>query len=178
MEKNKVTANTNREVKSSAFTAIFSKPENAALLYTALGGEEVSPEDIQFTTLEGVLFMARKNDLAFMAANRVLIISEHQSALNENMPLRMVICFGRTMERLIEKRALYRNRRIPIPTPEFFVFYNGNQPFPSEKILKLSDAYLEKTEEPMLDLQVKVVNINLPENHVLLQKCRLLYEYS
>ena len=30
----------------------------------------------------------------------------------------------------------------------------------------------------MLELQVKVININLPENHALLQKCRPLYEYS
>ncbi len=178
MEENKTTANTNREMKSSAFTALFSDPKNAALLYAALDGEKVSPEDIQFTTLEGVLFMAKKNDLAFTAANKVLIISEHQSTLNENMPLRMAIYYGRTMEQLIEKRSLYRTRMLPIPTPEFYMFYNGDAPFPSEKILKLSDAYLEKEREPMLNLQVKAVNINLPENHALLQKCRPLYEYS
>lgn len=60
----------NREVKASAFTAFFSVPENAAKLYSALDeGEEVSPEDISFTTLSGVLFMARKNDLAFTVKN-------------------------------------------------------------------------------------------------------------
>lgn len=56
----------NREVKASAFTAFFSVPENAAKLYEALNeNEEVSPEDISYQTLSGVLFMARKNDLAF-----------------------------------------------------------------------------------------------------------------
>ena len=50
----------NREVKSSAFTALFSDPKNAAALYQALEpGEEVKPEDIDYTTLSGVLFMAR-----------------------------------------------------------------------------------------------------------------------
>lgn len=62
--------------------------------------------------------------------------------------------------------------------PEFFVFYNGDEPFPSEQILKLSDAYLDKSKSPMLELTVKVININLPEGHALLARCRPLYEYS
>lgn len=168
----------NREVKSSAFTELFSDPKNAAQLYAALDGREAAPEDICYTTLEGVLFVARKNDMAFTVKNRVLVISEHQSTLNQNMPLRSIIYYGRTMERLVEKRALYRNRLIPIPTPEFYMFYNGSEPFPSEKILKLSDAYLEKEDSPMLELIVKTININLPENHSILKKCRPLYEYS
>ena len=178
MEENKITAISNREVKASAFTVFFSDPKNAAQLYSALEGVEVAPEDIHYTTLEGVLFVARKNDMAFTVRNRVLVISEHQSTLNNNMPLRDIIYYGRTMEKLIEPKALYRNSLIPIPTPEFFVFYNGDAPFPSEKILRLSDAYLEKSISPMLELTVRVININLPENHSLLKKCRPLYEYS
>lgn len=169
----------NREVKSSAFTTFFSDRANAAELYSALDeGEAVSPEDIEFRTLSGVLFMARKNDMAFSVKNKVLVISEHQSTINENMPLRDAIYYGRTMEKLIEPKALYRTGQIPIPTPEFFVFYNGDKEFPEEKILKLSEAYLEKTDRPMLELIVKVININLPANHPILERCRPLYEYS
>lgn len=142
----------NREVKSSAFTAYFSQPENAAKLFSALEGIEVSPEDIVFTTLYDVLFMARKNDLSFTAKNKILVISEHQSTINENMPLRNAIYYGRTMEKLIPAKALYRKKRIPIPTPQFFVFYNGKEKLPQETILKLSDAYLEKSDSPMLEL--------------------------
>ena len=178
MEKNKAKETSNREVKSSAFTTYFSNPKNAAQLYSALHGTEVSPEDIHFTTLEGVLFVARKNDMAFTVKNKVLVISEHQSTLNQNMPLRSIIYYGRTMERLIDPKGLYRERRIPIPTPEFYVFYNGDAPFPAEVTMKLSDAYLEKTDAPMLELVVKVININLPVNHELLKQCRPLYEYS
>ena len=173
-----ITPFSNREVKSSAFTQLFREPENAAQLYTALDGKEASPEDINYTTLEDVLFVARKNDMAFTVRNRVLVISEHQSTLNQNMPLRSVIYYGRTMEWLVEKRALYRNRLIPIPTPEFYIFYNGTQPYPLEKTLRLSDSYIEKPDSLMLELVAKVININLPENHAILRKCRPLYEYS
>ena len=94
------------------------------------------------------------------------------------MPLRDAIYYGRTMEKLVESSALYRTGRIQIPTPEFFVFYNGDKHFPEERILKLSDAYLEKTQYPMLELSVKVININLPSNPPILKKCGPLYEYS
>ena len=178
MEQNNTMQQSNREVKSSAFTTYFSDPQNAAQLYSALEGVEVSPEDIHFTTLEGVLFVARKNDMAFTVKNRVLVISEHQSTVNNNMPLRNVIYYGRTMEKLIDPKTLYRRKLVTIPTPEFYVFYNGDEPYPAEKVMKLSDAYLDKSKAPMLELTVKVININLPENHALLSQCRPLYEYS
>ena len=178
MTESKTKEISNREVKSSAFTAFFGEPENAAQLYSALAGEEVAPEDIEYHTLEDVLYVARKNDMAFSVKNRILVISEHQSTINKNMPLRSIIYYGRTMEKLIDPAALYRRKPIPIPTPEFYVFYNGNENYPIEDVMKLSDVYLEKTSSPMLELSVRVININLPEGHALLEKCRPLYEYS
>ena len=169
----------NREVKSSVFAKFFSDSKNAAELYSALEGVEVTAEDIHFATLEGILFIKRKNDLAFTVKNRVLIIGEHQSTINENMPIRDAIYYGRTAEKLLsDPGAIYRKKRIMIPTPKFFVFYNGKEKAPLEKVLRLSDSYLEKTEEPMLELIVKVININLPSKHKLLEECRPLYEYS
>ena len=169
----------NREVKSSAFTAYFGTPQNAAMLFEALEpNAKVTEEDISFTTLSGVLFMARKNDMAFQVKNKVLVISEHQSTINANMPLRDAIYYGRTMEKLIKSQDLYKEKQIGIPTPEFFVFYNGDKDFPQERTLKLSDAYLEKTNTPMLELMVKVININLSVGHPILERCRPLYEYA
>ena len=169
---------TNREVKNSAFITYFGDPENASKLYTALGDEEVASEDITYVTLEGVMFIARKNDLAFTVKNRVLVISEHQSTVNENMPLRDLLYLGRTLEKLLDEKMIYRRKQFKIPTPEFYVFYNGNESYPPEKILRLSEAFLEKTEHPMVELEVKVININLPSGHKLLKECRPMYEYS
>ncbi len=169
----------NREWKSSAFTTFFGTPERAAELYQALEHtEDVKPEDIEFTTLQGVLFLARKNDLAFTAHGKVLVIGEHQSTINQNMPLRDAIYYGRTMERLIPPRDIYKTKQLRIPTPEFYVFYNGNTYQPPEQLLKLSDSYLEKTDTPMLELYVKVININLSAKHPILQKSPSMYEYS
>jgi len=92
------------------------------------------------------------------------------------MPLRSAIYFGRTIEKIIEPKVLYRSGLIKIPTPEFFVFYNGEKPYPDKKILKLSDSYLEKSSDPMLELSVKVININLPRENPILAQCRPLYD--
>lgn len=61
----------NREVKSSVFAKYFSDSKNAAALYSALEGVEVTAEDIHFATLEGILYIKRKNDLAFTVRNKV-----------------------------------------------------------------------------------------------------------
>ena len=107
----------NREVKDSAFITYFGEPENASQLYAALTNEEVAPEDITYVTLEGVLFVARKNDMAFTVKNRVLVISEHQSTVNENMPLRDLLYLGRTLEKILDNRTLYKLSLIPITEP-------------------------------------------------------------
>lgn len=161
----------NREYKSTVFATYFSTPEHAASLYRSLSDDEsIQPEDIEFVTLEGAIYLNRKNDFAFTSRGKVLIIGEHQSTLNPNMPLRM--------ERLLPANMIYKASLIKIPTPEFYVFYNGTKTQPKEHILKLSDAYIEKTAEPMLDLTVKMININLVTNHPILQKSQSMYEYA
>lgn len=168
-----------RAYKSSVFTAYYSAPENAVDLYKALSGtENITSRDIEYQTLQGVIFMARKNDMAFTARKKVLVLGEHQSTINQNMPLRNAIYYGRTMEKLIPPKNIYKTKLIQIPTPEFYMFYNGKEPQPAEKMLKLSDAYLDRSHKPMLQLAVKMININMSAGHPILGKCRSLYEYS
>lgn len=83
-----------------------------------------------------------------------------------------------TLEKLLDEKMIYRRKQFKIPTPEFYVFYNGDESYPPEKTLRLSEAFLEKTEHPMVELEVKVININLPSGHKLLKECRPMYEYS
>ncbi|MCD8076467.1 MAG: hypothetical protein LUF27_15835, partial [Lachnospiraceae bacterium] len=174
-----VTDHGNREVKSSVFTAFFGESKNAAALYDAIAGTSgTRPEDIRYETLEGVLFMARKNDLSFLANETVLVISEHQSTINENMSLRNLVYYGRTVERLINPRDLYRERRIKIPTPEFYVFYNGAKDYPLEKEMKFSDSFMISRESYMMDLTTKVININKEKGHSILAACQPMKEYS
>ena len=169
----------NRKYKDSVFTTYYGEAENAADLFRALTqAEDIGAADIEFTTLTDVLYMARKNDMAFTVKKEMLIIGEHQSTINFNMPLRSAIYYGRTMEKIFDSDVIYREKKVEIPTPEFYVFYNGVKEQPAEQILKLSDSYLITKDDVMMDLKIRMININFSVRHPLLERCRSLYEYS
>ena len=65
-----------------------------------------------------------------------------------------------------------------IPTPEFYVFYNGIEDYPQTITLKLSDAFITKPEHIPLELTVQVLNINNDKGSEILKTCKTLDEYS
>ena len=108
----------------------------------------------------------------------MIVFGEHQSAVNENMPLRSLLYIGRAYERLVPPRSRYKKKIVSLPTPEFYTFYNGKEKWEKEKELRLSDAYIVKDGEPSLELKVKVINIRPEEHHEILERCQVLKEYS
>ncbi len=125
------------------------------------------------------------NDISFEIGGKLVILIEHQSTINPNMALRLLMYAARVYEKIVGGKNIYASQRILIPRPEFFVLYNGVAPYPEERILKLSDAF-EKTEEigittpevPALELEVRVININQGKNDAIVRKCRTLSEYG
>lgn len=92
---------------------------------------------------------------------------------------RKILYFGRTYEKTILTRNRYLRKKIRIPYPEFYVFYNGTEDYPMESELKLSDSFAEFPKDGKLsvELVVKVININLNKQHPILEKCPILKEY-
>ncbi len=171
--------NTNKKYKDSVFTRYFSDKQKLRLLYNALENTNYGEEtEVNIITLEDVLFMNQKNDICFTIDNKFILLIEHQSTINNNMPLRCLLYIAREYEKLIDRNIVYRSTLQKIPTPHCYVFYNGVRNYPKEKILKLSDAFLVPQNPPELELNVKVININYEENHTIVQQCQHLKEYS
>lgn len=152
-------------------------------LYRALTGDYVTKdEELEEVSLNGVLFRNRKNDLAIRSsAIRLIILSEHQSTINENMPLRMLIYLGREYEKLCINGNIYGRKMIKLDRPEFVVFYNGTQDMPAESILRLSDAFSSESIRADMydfDLVVRVYNLNRINEIPELLRCDTLCEYS
>ena len=173
----------NRECKNSVFVDLFYENESAAendiALYNALHDEPLPLG----TTVEKIrvgneLYMNFKNDVSFGLGGKLLVLAEHQSTVNENMPLRSLLYIGRAFEQLVPVKDRYRRKKVPLPKPEIYVFYNGREKYVKEKILYLSDSYIIKDYEPMLELKVKVININPAQKHEVLEKCPVLRDYS
>ena len=89
----------NREIKDGIFKLLFEKSENAAELYYALTGIKCSPDEIQIITLTTIVSGKLKNDLAFVVKGKAMVVGEHQSTPNENMPIRILMYLGQLYEK-------------------------------------------------------------------------------
>ena len=181
--KDRVMGKENREYKDSVFVDLFYRDEmagaNLLSLYNALHGTDLQDEGlIRKVGIEDVLYKNFKNDISFEVNGQVVVFGEHQSTDNPNMPLRCLMYAGRAYEQLVDEDAKYRTKQVKIPTPEFYTFYNGKKDCPLERELCLSDAFMAPPGRNTLELKVTVVNINSGKGHRLLEKCRVLKEYS
>jgi len=177
---------TNNKFKNSVFTLLFSDPSLLRELYCALEDVNLPPDaTVSINTLEDVLFMDLINDISFEIGGKLIVLIEHQSTINRNMALRLLMYIARVYEKIIEGRNVYSSKRLSIPRPEFFVLYNGTDPFPDEQTIRLSDAFknpcspgLPEKDFPALELVVKVININEGRNKGIAERCKKLSEYS
>jgi len=119
----------NIKYKDSVFSLLFSEPDLLRELYGAIEGISL-PSDVPIiiNTLRDVLFMGLINDISFEIGGKLIILIEHQSTINPNMALRLLMYIARVYEKIIGERNIYSSRLLRIPRPEFFVLYNGVSP--------------------------------------------------
>jgi hypothetical protein len=169
----------NRNHKDSVFTLLFSEPTATLELYNAVTGQNYPPDTkIEIVTLSNALFKGQLNDVAFVVDDRLVVLIEHQSTVNNNMPLRMLLYMAREYERMTKGKDLYREKMIKIPSPEFIVLYNGREEFPDFKELRLSDAYKSKEGGSNLELVAKVYNISKGRNADIASRSPVLSGYA
>ena len=136
------------------------------------------PEQVQLIRLENTLFMDLYNDSAFSVGDRRIVLSEHQSTINYNLPLRDLLYIAGEYEQFFPTDIRYKKKAVQIPTPDFITFYNGLEDFPAEATMRLSDSFIEKEPTRSLELVVQVININPKKQHPILNKCPVLRDYS
>ena len=180
----------NRNYKDSVFVDLFAKDiyakKNFISLYNALHDTnlDVDSTSVEPVMIEQVLYMKYYNDIAMLVDNKIVVLVEHQSTINENMPFRLLEYIARIYEKLTSPRDKFGKKLVKLPVPEFYVFYNGTDDFPSEKTLKLSDAFIQPddkygiTDYFPLEISVKVININIDTNNPILLRCNVLQQYS
>ena len=152
-------------------------PEYALDVYNAMNDSAYTdPDMIQIMRLENGISLSVRNDASFFISN-YLNLYEHQSTYSPNAPLRFLIYLTNLLKTTIRKRDLYSRKRVQIATPHFAVFYNGTEKRPEKEVLKLSDAFINRTDTPEIELTVTVYNINPDNNTQLLEKSEVLRSY-
>lgn len=175
-----------RTHKDKLFRFIFRDRKKLLQLYNALNKSNYQDEqELCILTLENVVYLGYKNDVAFLL-DWMLFLAEHQGSWNPNMPLRGVFYFARLYQDFITEKGydLYGKAKIPLPYPQYVVFYNGAQERPEREELKLSESFVQTGymegffKDPSLECTALVLNINYGKNRELMEGCRPLWEYS
>ena len=175
--------NIKKNYKDTFFVKLFgdeSNKDNLLSLYNALNHTEYTNEDlVEVTTIENVIYMSMKNDISCIIDHH-MVLGEHQSTDNSNMPVRGLMYFGRLYNEYIKQHHLnlYSSRLLKFPTPRYYVFYNGNTDKPNLTKLRLSDSFIYADNSGDFEWTATVLNINYGHNKELLASCEVLRGYA
>ena len=105
----------NRKYKDSVFVDLFSEDEKAKenflSLYNALHNTNLQLScPVENIKLDNVMYMNIVNDVSCLVDDKIIVLAEHQSTVNENMPLRFLQYIARLYEKLQKtNRPIFTN---------------------------------------------------------------------
>ena len=171
-----------RNYKDSVFTDLFGSDrdgkKNFLELYNALSGSNFRLEEVTLRRkiIDQTLYKTFNNDVSWEINGKLIVLVEHQSTVNENMPFRCLEYVTRIYEGIVPVKVRYQEKVFKIPNPDFYVVYVGKKQIPLEEELRLSDAFYEK-DGSKLELVVKVKNCSDYMNLPVYNNCDILKEY-
>ena len=169
----------NKQIRDTVFRDFFTDPKRLASLSAAsLNVKNIDPASITQVTLDKSFDSVLRNDIACIVQDVFLVLIEHQTTINNNMPIRMLSYVAEIYQKYAApfKRQLYRAPLVKLPRPKFVVFYDGEVPTVEYEQLRLSDAF--DGDASSLELVVDVYNITGEMNDALKRNCEDLRQYS
>ena len=100
----------NRWYKDSVFVDLFSEDktakENFLSLYNALHGTSLDTSTkLKPLKLEQAMYTKLSNDVSCLIDNKIIVLAEHQSTINENMPCQGMSVRGHSLTASFEQGA-------------------------------------------------------------------------
>ena len=146
-----------------------------------------TPEQIQDLRLEDVLRTGQAKEIVFSIAESQIVVCNLQQVPGPAIPVLLFLYAAKAYQEFTFQKygvgARFKKERMQLPNLHFFVFYSGEEEYPSEKTEKLSGSYesTPDTSEPLfpsMELEVTIINVNKSAGHAILQRCRAMREYS
>ena len=174
--------NVNRKHKDRLFRFIFKEKSALLSLYNAINDSDYDNlDELEIYTMEDYVYMGMKNDVSFLIDWNINLF-EHQSTYSLNMPLRGLLYIASNLRKFVEINRLdmYASRKILLPIPRYYVFYNGTKSMPEEEIMYLTDSMpMENAKEiSCVEFKAHILNINEGHNPKMMERCPLLKEYA
>ncbi|MBO7121914.1 MAG: hypothetical protein J6V90_01355 [Treponema sp.] len=180
----------NSKIKSGVFADLFCDDEkdgkkNFLSLYNAIHGTNLTLENtkLERKQIPQAIYKTFDTDISVLVNGRLFVLIEHQSTPNENMPLRCLEYYVHLLYGIVPARFRYREPLYKIPAPEFYVFYNGDRKekggLERERTMRLSDAFIERQDDPACEVKVKFANIGGEAGKKLpvVQNCDTMKQY-
>ena len=125
-------------------------------------------------------FLSLYNALVVLVDGQFILMIEHQSTINPNMPLRLLEYIARIYGNIVDSKAKFSRHLVPLARPEFYVFYTGDQKLPPESYLHLSDAFPNQPPKADLTLELKVKVCTIKSDHPspVVHRCPDLEQYA
>ena len=132
MEKDKTINKNNREYKDTVFVDLFTSWDSPISLYNAISLRAL-PLDTKVQSLRALpldtkvqplqianaLYTSLRCDLSFKLENELIVIIEHQSTINQNMPTRFLLYVAMLYLNILDEEIRYARLLKHIPTPRF-----------------------------------------------------------
>ena len=121
--------------------------------------------------------------MSFLVGDEMVLL-EHQSTHNPNMPLRGLLYFAKLYNALVERRGLdlYGKSRLKLPAPRYIVLYFGEDKRPEREVMRLSDSLISASSEGVrpadLEVTATVLNCNEGRNDAIMQASEALRGYA
>ena len=170
---------TNRKIRDTVFCRYIGTKSHLLELANALKGTQYTDSSkVNINTLEGSFYSNLKNDISFILDSMIVVLIEHQTTINPNMPLRFLSYVDEIYRQHIQSqhRKIYGRELIQLPAPDFYVFYDGEDASFDHQTLRLSDAFLAPSDQ--LELTVNVYNLADGKSNKLKSSCQPLHDYS
>lgn len=132
----------NKKYRDSVFRGYFNEPVRLLSLCNAILDTRYSDvNELKINTLEGIFFDNQKNDISCTIGNTFLVLVEHQTSVNENMPFRCLSYVTELLNNLVtNKKKLYNKLLIRFPVPRFVVLYDGERAEPLKREMRYDNV--------------------------------------
>ena len=121
----------NRKYKDSIFVDLLTSDEKNIRSVCKALDNSITTEPIEILKLDNVLYTGLKNDVSCLVGNKLILLIEHQSSINENMPIRCLQYIGRLYENLIPLRDRYTLQSENNTLSPIFMFFTMGVPISS-----------------------------------------------
>ena len=98
-------------------------------MYNALSGSDYKLEDVKLKrkVIDQALYKTFNNDVSWEINGKLIVLVEHQSTVNENMPFRCLEYVTKIKKKIVPVKQRYAEKVYKIPNPDFYVVYIGKK---------------------------------------------------